>query len=336
MATGIDLSGLIKWGQRDDWKAVWEDVFLEHVQPGCDSFDLEPDELMAIIGEHDFMMLWRCAFEDFLTRSRESDGQTITADYIKRRGWKETVPTKRYIRELETSLMGLYEVSDVAPGQSFLARDLIRSIEPIRVSERREIRTPEPGDRIGARLIEYGGRTITTGGVLVFDAEAADRLLDALAEMQKRVQQELGEIARNAGKPQSDAAARSASQILVSMRAAPVFSRIWLEHSIPRRLGLQWPTIVDDAPEPSDLSSEAEERFRDELDAYYREMLDLPMRMLDGVSPREAARTAEGKEKVVAWLNFLEHRNRLDPDDEMPSYDFTWMWEELGVLDRRR
>ncbi|MGK9167356.1 hypothetical protein KXR53_13715 [Inquilinus limosus] len=334
MATGIDISGLIKWGQRDDWKALWEDVFLEHVRPGCDSFDLEPDELMAIIGEHHFMMLWRCAFEDFLTRSRESDGQTIAADYIKRRGWRETVPTKRYIGELETSL-GLYEVSDIVPGNSFLARDLIRGGgEPIRVSERREIRTPERGDRIGARLIEYGGRTITTGGVLVFDAEAADRLLDVLAEMQKRMQQELGEIAKNAGKPQSVAAARSASQILVSMRAAPVFSRVWLEHNIPRLLGLQWPTIVNDAPEPSDLSSEADERFRDELDAYYREMLDLPMRMLGGMSPREAARTAEGKEKVVTWLRYLEsHR---DSDDALVSYDFSWMWEELGVLDRRR
>jgi hypothetical protein len=337
MATGIDLSGLIKWGQRDEWKTLWEEVFLDHVQAGCESFDLEPDDLVSIIGEERFLMLWRCAFEDFLTRSRESDGQTIATDYIKRRGWKETVPTKRYIQQFETSLIGLYEVGDIVAGESFLARDLMRSIEPIRVSERSEARMPKPGDRIGVRLIQLGGKTVMAGSVLVFDADAVDRILDAFAKMQERTQQELERIAKDAGRPRSDASARLTSGLLVHMHVAPVFSRVWLEHNIPRLLGLKWPAIVDDAPEPSDPSSEAEEeRFRDELNAHYREMLDLPMRMLDGASPREALRTPEGREKVVAWLRFLEKRERRDPEDEMASYDFSWMWEELGVLDRRR
>jgi hypothetical protein len=338
MATGIDLSGLIQWGQRDEWKPLWEEVFLDHVQAGCESLDLEPDELMSIIGEHHFLMLWRCAFEDFLTRSRESDGQTIATDYIKRRGWKESVSTKRYIQQLETSVIGLYEVGDIVSGEAFLARDLMRPVEPVRVSEHSEARTPKPGDRIGTRLIELGGKTVMTGSMLVFDAGAADRLLDALARMQDRTQQELERIAKDAGRPRSDASARLTSGLLVHMRAAPVFSRIWLEHNVPRLLGLKWPIPVDDPDdELSGLSPKAEaERFRHELAAYYREMLDLPQRMLDGASPRAAARTSEGREKVVAWLNYLEHRNRLDPDDEMVSYDFAWMWSELGVLDRRR
>jgi hypothetical protein len=336
MATGVDISGLIKWAQRDDWKALWEDVFLEHVRPGCDSFDLEPDDLMSVIGEQHFLMLWRCAFEDFLTRSRELDGQTIAADYIKRRGWKETVPTKRYIQQLETSVIGLYEIGDIVPGEFFLARNLMRDIEPVRVSERNEVRTPKPGDRIGVRLIELGGKTVMAGSLLVFDADAAARILDTLAKMQERAQQELERIAKDAGKPKSDASARLTSRLLVHMRAAPVFSRIWLEHNIPRLLGLTWPTIVDDAPEPSDPSSEAEEvRFRAELDAYYREMLDLPMRMLDGASPREAVRTPEGRQKAIAWLRYLENRGPRDSGEETASYDFSWMWEELGLLDRR-
>jgi hypothetical protein len=337
MATGIDLSGLIQWGQRDEWKPMWEEVFLDHVQASCESFDMDPDDLISVIGEQRFLMLWRCAFEDFLTRSRESDGQTIAADYIKRRGWKETVPTKRYIQQLETSVIGLYEIGDIVPGESFLARDLMRRVEPVRVSERSEARTLKPGDRIGVRLIKLSGKTVTAGSVLVFDTEAVDRLLDALAKMQARTQQELERRAEDAGKSMPHASAQRTSELLVHMHAAPAFSRIWLEHNLPRLLGLKWPIPVDDVSEPSGLSAEAEaERFRGELDAYYREMLDLPVRMLDGAIPREAAGTAEGREKVVAWLNYLENRDRRDPNDEMASYDFTWMWQELGVHDRRR
>ena len=37
--------------------------------------------------------------------------------------------------------MSLYEVSDVRPGESFLARDLVRGGDPIRVTERTATKT---------------------------------------------------------------------------------------------------------------------------------------------------------------------------------------------------
>ena len=73
------------------------------------------------------MTLWGCAFEDFLTRDLEPDGRNLVEDYLKRRGWKETAQTKAYMKELRTSVMSLYEVSEIVPGQSLRARDLIRS-----------------------------------------------------------------------------------------------------------------------------------------------------------------------------------------------------------------
>ena len=52
------------------------------------------------------------SFEDFLTRDFD-DGSNIVDDYLKRRGWKEGVSTRTYMAALRTSVMSLYEVSDI-------------------------------------------------------------------------------------------------------------------------------------------------------------------------------------------------------------------------------
>ena len=57
-------------------------------------------------------------------------------DYLKRRGWKESVTTREYMAGLRRSVLSLDEVSEVAPGESMALRDLIRGGDPVRVTER--------------------------------------------------------------------------------------------------------------------------------------------------------------------------------------------------------
>jgi hypothetical protein len=47
----------------------------------------------------------------------------------------------------------------------------------------------------------------------------------------------------------------------------------------------------------------------DHLDDHYRETLDAPIPALGGKSPRQAVRTAAGREKVIGWLKMLENRS---------------------------
>jgi hypothetical protein len=69
----------------------------------------------------------------------------------------------------------------------------------------------------------------------------------------------------------------------------------------------------------------------------YRRVVDEPVPALGGRSPRAAARTPKGREKVAAWLKTLEnHAARQPPDDPIANYDFSWMWRELGVEELRR
>ena len=62
--------------------------------------------------------------------------------------------------------MSLYEASDIIPGQSFRARDLVRGGDPVVVSERTATRTLKTWDRIAARIVEHNGKMILAGGLL--------------------------------------------------------------------------------------------------------------------------------------------------------------------------
>jgi hypothetical protein len=55
-------------------------------------------------------------------------------------------------------------------------------------------------------------------------------------------------------------------------------------------------------------------------------------------SPRAAVKTSKGRDKVVDWLKILEnHTAKLaGHNEEMASYNFNWLWTELGVSELRR
>jgi hypothetical protein len=74
------------------------------------------------------------------------------------------------------------------------------------------------------------------------------------------------------------------------------------------------------------------------LDKQYRALLEQPVPMLGNLTPRAAARTKSGREKLVVWLKHLENRSRQQPEvtDPMATYDFAWLWRELKVEDLRR
>jgi hypothetical protein len=73
------------------------------------------------------------------------------------------------------------------------------------------------------------------------------------------------------------------------------------------------------------------------MDDHYRRCLSQPIGMLDGKTPRQAVRSKKGREQVVAWLKYLENTTaRRARDEPAATYDFTWMWEELGIADLRK
>jgi hypothetical protein len=90
----------------------------------------------------------------------------------------------------------------------------------------------------------------------------------------------------------------------------------------------------DEAEEiPPDI---ARQLMQDHLDQHYRETLDAPIPALGGKSPRQAVRSAAGRQKVIDWLKLLENRSAKHDDGPIAEYDFGWMWAELGLEGHRK
>ncbi len=91
-------------------------------------------------------------------------------------------------------------------------------------------------------------------------------------------------------------------------------------------------------PEPTIAPEIATTMIHGMLDRQYRAVLDEPVPMLGNVSPRAAARTKAGRDRLAAWLKHLENGSgqRADPGDPIATCDFSWMWRELGVESLRR
>jgi hypothetical protein len=467
MASAKSLAGLMKWVRRAEWQDAFDELLHRHLAPVCGEADIALDELPELIGDQDFAVLWGCVFEDFLAHNLDN-GRNIVDHYLKRRGWKESASNKAYMIALRSSVMSLYEVSGIVRDASFLARDLVRGGEPVRVSERSGTRSLKPWDRIAARVVQVGTRTEMAGGALLFDYDTSEAVLKAIRRAGKKARKNAGKLARQLGRDIDDPVLAEALTDTEILRcSAFLFTNIWLDDLLERTLdpvvpqmcntegdeiifstvsypvkpevtadaiglalaavpglypesetfwnwiepqkkagkarpadGHTFNTTLDDGSlvlgtlelkdrmlvlevnsqqraqrgraliEPvlgqligqpsiktrtvaqlmdsrpagkstalsSGLSADEERAvLHATLDRHYMNLLDEPVPMLGNTSPFSAAKTARGREKLVAWLKVLENgAARHASGTSMGDYDLSWMWEELGITELRR
>lgn len=172
----------MKFAEREEWEECFATVMESHFAPAMEAGDAEFEDILDIIGPEWEGTLWGCAFEDFLTMEFDVPGENLVDEYLKRRSWREKPPAKAYMKALRSSIMSLYEVSDVVPGKSMKLRDLLRGTEPVTVTEISASQSLKLWDRIATRVVEVGGKNLISGGLLPFSFRASDVLFDNLKE----------------------------------------------------------------------------------------------------------------------------------------------------------
>jgi hypothetical protein len=88
------------------------------------------------------------------------------------------------------------------------------------------------------------------------------------------------------------------------------------------------------APEPGPALDPAAiaEALNRVKEAHYRRTLDEPVPMLGNRTPRECARSKQGRKKLANWIKEIENGElRQAAGTGVPPYDVSWMWRELGV-----
>jgi hypothetical protein len=243
MSSTHSLSGLMKWLEREPWSSAFGEVLVSHLDPACAAAGIELEELAGIIDEHWASILWGCAFEDFLTHELPAEGNVVD-DYLRRRGWREGVSAKAYMQGLRASAMSLYEVSDVEPGVSFLARDLVRGGAPVRISERSGTQSLKQWDRVGARVVSLRDKNVIGGGLLPFGHELADELTALLRRLGKRPAKRTVALLREIHQGTEAAELERALAAGQGLRlAAPLISTLWLGDILDKLMNPRLPEL---------------------------------------------------------------------------------------------
>lgn len=273
--THAAIQNIMKWARRPEWAALYEQVLQEHVGDvleghGLDSVDALAEKIGVAAVQSS---IFGPVFEDFLTRDND-DGESIVDEYLRRRGYKETVPGRRYLEALGDSLMSLYEVIESVPGGHVVLRDLMRGGEPVRAEERSGSRQLVRWDIVATRVVPHNRQQMLSGVMLKVEPLRAQALLGALSEVAQEMQRNLGQrLAETVTRPAADGSASETEDAafahalqsiireqsgtddpdalrrfidgrlagvmrnLALHRAAPLFTRVWLEQTLGRLLG---------------------------------------------------------------------------------------------------
>lgn len=221
------IRNLMQWSERPEWATAQAAVFDAHLASVGERLGYSRDELGRELDEHGYWgMLFGIMFEDFISREPAPDGNNLIDDYLKHRGWRESLHGSRYLRLLRDSVLSLHEVVGVTRGHHCDVRDLVRGGEPVRVHEHMGTQNLVQWDRLAGRVLQWEGKYIFSGGILPFHQEAAQNLLRALKDARKKLTKATSRAAGKAAPPPE------AIDRLLLKEACPFFTQIWLMHTL--------------------------------------------------------------------------------------------------------
>ena len=225
------IRNIMNWADRPEWSDERKAVFDAHLAPVCERIDISQEELSQELEEHDYGgMLFGLMFEDFLSRRLSPDNKNIIDDYLTRRGWRESVPGRRYLRQLRDSVLSVYEVVGVSLGQHCDLSDLVRGGKTVRVHENMGTQNMVKWDRIAARVLNTNGKHTFSGGILPFPQDASRSLLKVLTKSRIQFDQELSRVADMESKVRMSSTENPDDLFLKD--ACPAFTSTWLVHTL--------------------------------------------------------------------------------------------------------
>jgi uncharacterized protein (DUF2384 family) len=225
------IRNIMNWADRPEWSGERSAVFDAHLATVCERADISQEELGEELEEHGYGgMLFGMIFEDFLSRRLSPNNKNIIDDYLTHRGWRESVPGRRYLRQLRDSVLSVYEVVAVSPGQHCDLTDLVRGGKTVRVHEHMGTQNMVKWDRIAARVLNTNGKHTFSGGILPIPQETSQSLLRMLTKSRKQFDKKLARVADKESMTEMSSSENVSDLFL--KETGPAITSIWLVHTL--------------------------------------------------------------------------------------------------------
>nr|CRH05918.1 protein of unknown function [Candidatus Magnetococcus massalia] len=130
------IDELMNFIEKEPWSGLFDELLDFHLNETCECLNINPDDLLDLLGEEAFATLWGSILEDFATKSLPPENKTVVDHLLKRRAWKLPYLGKEYLKALKNSHRSLYEVTDVSPGSDIILRDLVLDQGELKVLEK--------------------------------------------------------------------------------------------------------------------------------------------------------------------------------------------------------
>jgi len=234
------IAHLMDWAEKPEWVERKTEVFEEHLSGAADRLGMDIEDLSSeLVAQELGGMMIGFFFEDLASRRFPPDGDNLVEDFLKRRGWREGVRGRRYLRQLSESVLSLYEVNDVVPGSYCDITDLLRGGKTLRVYEQMGTRNMVKWDHIAARVLAGSGRLMFSGAFLPFPHEASTTLRKIFDKTVTNLEAEFAQLGPSDDSPKALDIVSSG----VLDYSVIAFSQVWLMH-VMERLAAPLPELV--------------------------------------------------------------------------------------------
>lgn len=272
-----------------------------------------------LIDQYDEFIMERC-FEWFIFDYRLSTGETVIELFQKSPDLSGQ--EKELLKGWASARISLYEVLDIPPREGLALQDLIR-LTGVTVYDLNAAQELYPGMVLLMRVLKVGEAYEFSTSGLALPAPCRDVLLE-------RVQGDLKTYCRERG-----TSIREGVNSYLKIRAYLLNAwviEMGLSYILPDMISNDsedyTPVKPDYDPVPDQIARELTNVF---LDDYYDRWLDHPLSVLNGLTPRQACRSTEGKERLKEMLRELEQVEIEREYNSEPAYDFQKVWRELGL-----
>ena len=274
---------------------------------------------------------WEWVVHDYLID--EEDEKTLIDLYMES-GSKISINEHRVLSMMKNSVISLYEVQEVFPDKGLLLKDLLLGGE-YDVREKAATKSVRKWDIFATRLLYVDGIYIMSGAVYPYHLKQKEWILEDVHATFEDYKNDFPDDAIDVflktnsdlfnfnwyypiqNPPQLNLATTSGEPMLFSK--APIEAAKSFKDSPP------------DGPEdkiPMEVQQQIYSQF---MQKHCENWLNEKIPALDGKTPRQAVKTADGRRRVTELLKSFENIEEHNEREGRPFYNLSWMWDSLGV-----
>ena len=239
----------MKWSEKPQWVNFLHLTYEGHLDIPIETLGLEEDEIIDHLGKLNTEMLNFAIFEDFFASWFGENGElNVVNDYLKRRGTRESVAVRHYLKLLRDSTVSLYEIIELNPERNMTVRDLLRDSRTLTIQERLGSENSAIWDCIAARVVSVNGKNYFTIPIMHLSRHIAQELVSIADTMIKDFKKDMLKDLRKQYGKSSAIPPVSREMVLETVPCAQMLTHAWIIDTV----------VKSQAPLPEICNSDGE------------------------------------------------------------------------------